>query len=276
MAAATSHEEKDANKDAPAYGRSVYVAFIAIAAFTLVVVAGSVQWKKYLTMQSVTIDGHKVVSQDEVLRLAQLTSQRALFDINLATLQTALQSNAFIRHASVQREMPATIHVSIVEREPSAMLIMSGSAEHMYIDDEGYLLPPVVSDAIYDLPIITGLDSAQTFKPGVQTSNIDILAALDILKAAKAVSPEVSHLISEVRVHNGHDIVLYAFEGGTPIIFGQGDAVKKMATLDAFWKKFIVEGGVQGLQYIDLRFDGQVVTHQRTSAAAAGVEQATL
>lgn len=269
-------DETTANDDDREYGRSVYAVFILIAAFLSVVVIGSAEWKKCLMMQSVRIDGQRVVTQDEVLRLAQLTSQRALFDINLATLQTALQSNAFIRHASVQREMPSTIHVSITEREPSAIVVLNGRTEHLYLDDEGYLLPPVVSPAIYDLPVITGLDSAQTFKPGAQTMNADILSALEILKAAKAVSPEVSHVISEVRVHNGHDIVLYAFEGGTPIIFGQGNAVKKMATLDAFWKKFIVEGSVRGLQYIDLRFDGQVVTLPKSAAAAVTPEQSTL
>ncbi len=276
MAAMKSHDETTGNEDAPVYGRSVYAAAILIAALMAVVAVGSVQWKKCLMMQSVSIDGHKVVTQDEVLRLAQLTSQRALFDINLAALQTALQSNAFIRHASVQREMPSTIRVSITEREPSAMLVLGGRGEHVYIDDEGYLLPPVVSDAIYDLPVITGVDSAQTFKPGAHTTNEDVLAALEILRAAKAVSPEVSHVISEVRVRSGHDIVLYAFEGGTPIIFGQGNAVKKMAMLDAFWKKFIVEGSVHGLQYIDLRFDGQIVTLPKPAPAADGREKIAL
>jgi cell division protein FtsQ len=276
MAAMKSHDETIGLDKGRDHGRSVYAVFILIAVFLLVAVFGSAKWKKYLTMQSVAISGQKVVTQDEVLRLGQLTSQRALFDINLAALQAALQSNAFIRHASVQREMPCSIRVSITEREPSAMLVLAGRSDHLYVDDEGYVLPPVVSQAIYDLPAITGLDSAQQLKPGMRSPNPDILAALEILKAAKAVSPEVSHLISEVRVHNGHDIVLYAFEGGTPIIFGQGNAVKKMATLDAFWKKFIVEGSVHGLQYIDLRFDGQVVTLPKAAASAAQPEKSTL
>ncbi len=270
------NEETTGNQRGPVYGRSVYAAFILIAAFMACVVFSAAQWKKHLMMQSVSIDGQKIVTQDDVLRLAQLTSQRALFDINLAALQTALQTNAFIRHASVQREMPSTIRVSITEREPSAMLVLGSHGEHLYIDDEGYLLPPVESAAIYDLPVITGVDSAQTFKPGMQTTNEDLLSAIEILKAAKAVSEEVSHVISEVRVRNGHDIVLYAFEGGTPIIFGQGNAVKKMAALDAFWKKIIVEGGVHNLQYIDLRFDGQIVTLPKASAALHAPMKSTL
>jgi cell division protein FtsQ len=259
----TTHEEQEER----GYGRSVYAAFILIATFLIVVAAGSAQWKKNLLMHAVAIEGDKIVSHDEVLQLAQLSSQQPLFAINLATLQSALQSNAFIRHARVQREMPSTIRVSIVEREPMAMLVLSGRQDHLYVDEDGYVLPPVVSQAIYDLPAISGLDSVQMLKPGVRTTNADLLSALEILKAANTVSPEAGHLISEVRVRSGHDIVLYAFEGGTPILFGQGNAIKKMATLDAFWKKFIVGGGVHDLQYIDLRFDGQVVTLPKSAAA---------
>lgn len=260
-------QNDDMNAEAP-YGRSVYAAAVLIGILCVCLVCGASAWKKALRLHAITVAGVNIVTHDEVLRLANVTSQNALFDINLAALQAALESNAFIRHATVQREMPSSIHVSITEREPTAILVLNGRTEHLYLDDEGYLLPPVVSPAIYDLPVITGLDSAQTFKPGMRTMNADILSALEILKAARTVGPEVSHLISEVKVSNGHDIVLYAFDGGTPVIFGQGNAVKKMATLDAFWKKFMVEGNVHALEYIDLRFEGQVVTLPKSAAAS--------
>jgi cell division protein FtsQ len=251
------------------YGRSVYAASILIGILCAAIAFGSAEWKKALTLHALEVQGERIVTRDDVIELSHVTSQNALFAINLAALQAALQSNAFIRHASVQREMPSTIRIAITERVPAAILVLPGRSDHLYLDDEGFLLPPVVSPAIYDLPVITGLDSAQTFRPGMRTTNSDILSALEILRAARNVGPEVSHLISEVKVNNGHDIVLYAFDGGTPIIFGQGGAVEKMATLDAFWKKFIVEGNVHELEYIDLRFAGQVVTLPKGAAVAA-------
>jgi cell division protein FtsQ len=273
MAQRRSEELGGEGEQQQQYGRSVYAASILIGILCVAVALGAAGWKKALMLHALEVEGERIVTREDVVELSHVTSQSALFEINLAALQASLESNAFISHASVQREMPSTVRIQITERVPSAMLVLAGRNEHLYLDDEGYLLPPVVSEAIYDLPVITGLDSAQTFRPGVRTTNADILAALEILKAARSVGAEVSHLISEVRVNNGHDIVLYAFDGGTPIIFGQGRAIEKMATLDAFWKKFIVEGNVRELEYIDLRFAGQVVTLPRSAAAVAAPVQ---
>ncbi|HLP14661.1 MAG TPA: FtsQ-type POTRA domain-containing protein [Bacteroidota bacterium] len=261
-----THEGIEAPATGTPYGRKVYAASVLIGMVVVFAIVGAAKWKSVLMLRTLEVEGKKIVTYDEVLRLANVTTQHALYDINLATLQAALQSNAFIRHAKVQREAPSSIHITISEREPAAMLVLSGRSEHLYLDEEGFLLPGVESPAIYDLPVITGLDSAQSFRPGMRTTNPDIISALEILKAARTVGPEVSHLISEVRVGNGHDIVLYAFDAGTPIIFGQGGALKKLATLDAFWKKFIVDGSAHELEYIDLRFEGQVITLPKSSA----------
>jgi len=43
------------------------------------------------------------------------------------------------------------------------------------------------------------------------------------------------------------------------VLFGRGDVAGKMVKLDAFWNEFVHERGAQELQYIDLRFDDQVV-----------------
>ncbi|MGE5314720.1 MAG: cell division protein FtsQ/DivIB [Acidobacteriota bacterium] len=269
MAREQAEEHSRQEQDDTVHGRRVYAASVLIGILCASIAIGAVQWKKALMVHALAVEGERIVTRDEVIRLSGVTSQHALFGVNLARLQSMLESNPFIRHARVQREAPSSIRVSITEREPAAILVLNGRSEQLYVDEEGCLLPCIMSQAIYDLPVITGVDSAQMFKPGMRTTNADILAALEIVKAAKAVSLEVSHLVSEVRVRNGHDIVLYAFDGGTPILFGQGDAVKKMAVLDAFWKKFMVEGNARELEYIDLRYDGQVVTLPKQQAAAA-------
>ncbi len=68
----------------------------------------------------------------------------------------------------------------------------------------------------------------------------------------------------EIRLRRGHDLVLYSFESGVPIIFGKGEAVKKIVKLDAFWQKFIQNNETKDIQYIDIRFDDQVIV-SRTS-----------
>ena len=66
-------------------------------------------------------------------------------------------------------------------------------------------------------------------------------------------------MISEVRLRNGGDIVLYAAEWGVPIIFGHGEIASKLVRLESFWNSVVRQQGVENLQYVDLRFDDQVV-----------------
>ena len=95
-----------------------------------------------------------------------------------------------------------------------------------------------------------------------------MLAALEALESAQNVSSELYHMISEVKIWSGHDMVLYTAEGGVPIIFGRGESAKKMVKLDAFWKKFITEQGPQDIRYIDLRFEDQVIVSSITKKSS--------
>jgi hypothetical protein len=87
---------------------------------------------------------------------------------------------------------------------------------------------------------------------------------LDIINASKMTSDNIFHSISEIRLRKGHDLVLYSFESGIPIIFGKGDAAKKIVKLDAFWQKFIQSNETNDIQYIDIRFDDQVVVSRKS------------
>ena len=140
-----------------------------------------------------------------------------------------------------------------------ALLSLPKGNDLLYLDEDGYILPHVSSQAIFDLPIISGADSLMDLTAGHRTQQADVQAALEALETAQRVSSELFHMISEVRIHSGHDMVLYSADNGIPIIFGRGDAAKKMVKLDAFWKKFITEQDLQDIRYIDVRFDDQVV-----------------
>jgi cell division septal protein FtsQ len=67
------------------------------------------------------------------------------------------------------------------------------------------------------------------------------------------------HNISEIQVRNGGDIVFYSAEGGVPIIFGRGDLSGKLIRLEIFWNDIVRTRGVQYLQYVDLRYQDQIV-----------------
>jgi len=247
------------------HGKKVYGALVSIAMVALVCWVGALQWKDRSAVASITVKGERIIPVDEVIRLANIQRNTGMYNIDLTTVGQNIRQNYFVKNVIVQRDAPSTIHIEIEERTPIALVSLQGKNDLLYLDDEGYILPHVATKAIFDVPVITGVDSLVTV--GQRTTQRDLWGALDVLHAARDVSDEIFHMISEIRIHDGHDIVLYSSDTGVPIIFGRGDAVKKMVKLDAFWKKFIEGEGTQNIQYIDLRFDDQVIVANKKQSS---------
>jgi hypothetical protein len=110
-----------------------------------------------------------------------------------------------------------------------------------------------------DLPGITGIPELSRTRIGHAVEGEEYFTALGILEAALETDSSVYRLISEVDMKNGGDVCLYSSESAVPIILGRGDERRKLALLHAFWEKYVREAGPEHLQYLDLRFDDQVV-----------------
>jgi len=259
-------EEITIERAAPVHGKKVYGIFALLFILALVTWLGTVQWKEHLTVSGVIVEGEHIVTKEEVVALAHVSLKTKMYDVDLLSIKKNIQQNHFVKNVIVSRDAPGTIRITVEERTPIALLSLPGRSEMLYIDEEGYVLPHVTSQAIFDLPVISGVDSAADVAVGQRTTHTDVLGALDALETAQRVGSELYRLISEVRIHSGHDMVLYSADTGVPIIFGRGDAAKKMVKLDAFWKKFVAGQGSQDIRYIDIRFDDQVVVSSAKTA----------
>jgi cell division protein FtsQ len=213
-------------------------------------------WKSDLTVASVTVAGNSIVAEKEILVLAGISETTKLFEVDLFAVRKRIEQNHFIRSASVNREVPNRITIGIEERVPIAAVVLD---KVFYLDAEGYVLPPVRSENIFDLPVLTGTLQRGELTPGKQCVTASVRDALDILTVAQKVSDESYRRISEVHIEGGKDIIVYAAEFGVPIIFGRGDTAAKLLKLDSFWREFVNYRGAQELQYVDLRFQDQVV-----------------
>jgi len=96
----------------------------------------------------------------------------------------------------------------------------------------------------------------------------DVLEAMQLLATMKAVNRPMYHNISEVQVRNGGDIIVYSAEGGVPIIFGREEMPSKIVRLEAFWNNVVRTRGTQFLQYVDLRYEDQIVARWNPEPSA--------
>ena len=236
--------------------RKLKFGFLGLGLLTVGLVVAANLWKSDLKVKRVTIEGNRIVETAEITQLIKVPKNTQLQDIDLMAVRRDIMSHHFIKDAVVERDLPATLKVTVKERVPLAII---NRAELLYLDEDGVVLPHSISRQLFDLPVLTGLPDDMNLTPGVTIKNADIQEALKILAASKLVSKELYHLVSEVRLRNGGDIVLYAAEWGVPIIFGRGEIPAKVVRLAACWDDVVRERGTENLQYVDLRFDDQVV-----------------
>jgi cell division protein FtsQ len=236
--------------------RTLKFGFLGLGLLAIALVVAANLWRSDLKVKRVTIEGNRIVETAELIQLIKVPKNTQLQEIDLMAVRRDIMSHHFIKDAVVERDLPATLKVTVKERVPLAII---NSTEILFLDEDGVVLPHSISKQLFDLPVLTGMPDGLALAPGATLKDTDIQEALKILACTKLVNKELYHLISEVRLRNGGDIVLYASEWGVPIIFGQGDIPSKLVRLEAFWNDVVRERGSDNLQYVDLRFDDQVV-----------------
>jgi cell division septal protein FtsQ len=183
---------------------------------------------------------------------------QALLDtVSLGAIRDRLAGDPYIRTARVSRTFPGTVTIDIEERIPVASFNINGQIR--YIDVEGVVLPPMKSDARFDLPFVSGIPALRKARVGVTVESDDYFEAIALLDAALATDSSIYRLISEVDMNGGGDIIIHSVDLAVPIMFGRGDAPAKFALLRSFWAKFVLDEGPEKLDYLDLRFSDQVV-----------------
>lgn len=219
-------------------------------------VVASNLWKSELRVRRVAVEGNRIVETPEILQLVKIAKDAQLHEVDLMAVRKNVLSHYFIKDAVIERDLPATIKIKVKERAPLAIV---NAQEVLYLDEDGVVLPHSISKALFDLPILSGVPGTITLKPGMTLKNADVQEALEILATSKLLGKELYYMISEVRLRDGGDIVLYAAEWGVPIVMGKGNIPNKLVRLETFWREVVRQQGSERLQYVDLRFDDQIV-----------------
>ena len=238
---------------------------LVLITIAICLVFGANGWKSSLKIKQIKIDGNRIVGENEILQLTQVQMNALLYKSDLTAIQRNVMSHYYIKDAVVERNLPNAIHIQVVERVPIAIVNRS---ETMYLDEEGVMLPRSISHRLFDLPMVSGISESDPLAFGSIIKQPDVLEALRLLSTMKIVNRPMYHNISEVHVRNGGDIIMYSAEGGVPIIFGRDEMPNKLVRLETFWNNVVRIRGTQLLQYIDLRYQDQVVARWNPEPSA--------
>ena len=204
-------------------------------------------------LKNIQIKGNRILTREEVLNLAGLKASQRIFGINLREVEKRIRANPFVKKVKVVRYLPSSLEISLIEREPIALL------KPYPVDPEGQLLPPLKGQRRPRLPLITGIDvPGETL--GGRVYFRGVLEAVDLLKKARSIDPSLYADIREVNLGSSKGMTLYLHRFRVPIIIGKGEYRRKILYLKTLLKHIRVRGRIA---YIDLRFEGQAVIGER-------------
>lgn len=177
-----------------------------------------------------------------------------LFRLDIARLQESLQRLPWVSRVEIEKNLPDTLRIRVVERVPVALLQAESRQTQsspqgtslQYVDERGVAfapLSPTVGDR--DLPVIRDAAGAE------------LLRAVTLLRTLRAGDPQLFSRISEVRPVAPRGFVLFDRELGAAIFANEDD-------LSAKWRDFYAVAraenlGPRSIEYADLRFGDRIV-----------------
>ena len=112
-----------------------------------------------LTVQHVSLKGQQQLSPEDVLKQAAIESGQFMLTLSLDEVQNRLLAHPQIASASLSRELPDRLAITITERQPAAIWQHTGKT--LWLDKEGVQLSGALlsTDPAKDYLVVTGKEA---------------------------------------------------------------------------------------------------------------------
>ncbi len=168
------------------------ITFSLISLAALVVSIQQAKQSNLFLLQNIEVKSSVLVpplEDSKIVRLAEvLLGKVSLFDLDLQAIEHRILSNDLIQSVSLQKKMPQTLLISVLYREPRAM-IQNTKGVLAYVDSEGKSFSSVDLVRGIDLPLLTNFSGQNPER---------IKEALRLLKAWEESSLSQFFMISSV------------------------------------------------------------------------------
>jgi len=164
-----------------------------------------------LAVREIVVDGTAATTPDAVRAVLKPYLGRNVLELSLDEVAKTAANDPWVKEATVKRVLPQTLRVTVVERTPGALALVSGLV--YVVDDGGFVMGPAGADLAYDLPLIVGLD-------GYRGKDREAALARGVALLMKLHSgfPAWTRGISEVDLSRPDRVVVSRGDGGPQIL----------------------------------------------------------
>lgn len=160
----------------------------------------------YFDVDGITVIGNKEISDEEILKLSELSVGENIFDVHPIFAQRRIKKNLYIEDVDVSRKLPNMIEIVVTERTGKAQFVKG--KEYIITDNDGKVLE------------ITKEEQKTTLVENVKVKNARLNKKIkvgneDVYEKAMAIvsSAEEGDMFFKRIVINGADAELYVYDG---------------------------------------------------------------
>jgi cell division protein FtsQ len=153
------------------------------------------------SIQDFYLEGRNRTSMDDINKALGIKKGDPILRFSIEESRERLEKIASVKQAAVERALPDTLYVRIVEREPVALWQHKGKVA--LVDDNGVVMNDVDSESYQQLPLIVGEDAPQHVR-----ELLTILAADQELAKRFAAAVYVGERRWNIRLESGIEVKL--------------------------------------------------------------------
>ena len=202
-----------------------------------------VLWSPLLKVRTVDVEGASHITPAQVARVAGIGEEDNLLFVSSSAITRAVKKLPWVKSVKVDRILPSTVRVRVVEREP-AMLVTS-NAGTWTLDGTGRVLE--AGGEGRGLPALATSDT-ESLAPG---DTIDQLAVRAAVRALGSMPPGLKEKVKAVFAPTS-ERVSFALQGGLDVRYGSADELRdKHEVVLALLERLRASGSAA--TYLDVR-----------------------
>jgi cell division protein FtsQ len=202
-----------------------------------------------LTVADVRVEGRERTSREAILEALGAARGTPILAVDPAEAKRRLEALPWVHSAAVERRLPDTIYIRLVERRPLAYWQRQGKL--VLVDRDGVILPGERVEGLGNLIVLVGADAPEAGA-----------ALLDLLAGERALAPRV---VAAIRV-GGRRWNLH-FDGNIDVALPEEDAAAAWHRLGELERSDgILE---RAIDLIDLRLPDRLVVRNASPVDAA-------
>lgn len=205
----------------------VPAAIVFLSCVTLVLLGLIMIKTQFFSLEKVSITGLDVLQESDVRTLAEPYLGKSIFSDEIKMLERRLEDMTWVQDAVIRRKLPDSISISVVEREPVALLVTRDDPvfRTFSVDATGYLIAEGNRLLKTDLPVITGLE-IQKLYAGEQVRFKELDKLLVLLEQIRSERADIYDAIKEINMANSYGLIRYSLvmsDENIPVVTQQVD-----------------------------------------------------